>query len=132
MVTALNPQITWNFDDGPNSIINNSFPSYTYQQAGSYNICLTINANGCIDTFCDSLTVDSLGIIGRYSQTGFSINVVSPEEITNNNPASGILPMQDAKQSKLRCYPNPAKELLTIVCHCGESRNLKILDEPLT
>jgi hypothetical protein len=75
---------------------------------------LTINANGCIDTFCDSLTVDSVGIIGRFSQNGFTINVVSPEAITNNNPASALPSLLGTKQSQLRCYPNPAKDKLFV------------------
>ena len=54
-----NNQITgwlWNFGD--NSESEQANPIHTYQQAGTYNVCLTITtANGCNDTYCREIIV---------------------------------------------------------------------------
>jgi len=116
MVSGVNPQFTWDFGNGAGSILTGAYPSYTYPQEGSYNICLTVSTNGCTNVFCDSLTVDSLGFInGRFSSTGFTINVVSPEAITNHAPQSLHGPSQPPlRGGGVRCYPNPAKDVLNI------------------
>jgi len=45
----------WNWGDGGTS--TGITPSHTYATAGNYPICLSIaDANGCVDTYCDSST----------------------------------------------------------------------------
>ncbi len=49
----------WSFGDGVGS--NDTDPSYTYQFAGTYNVCLEIeSAEPCIDTYCMDVTVASV------------------------------------------------------------------------
>lgn len=49
----------WNFGNGDTANISN--PNYTYNQAGSYVVCLTISTSlGCQDTYCDSILVGSI------------------------------------------------------------------------
>jgi hypothetical protein len=109
LATGLNPSFSWNFGDGAKSIINSPNPSYEYSQTGYYNICLTIETSNCMNVFCDSLFVDSLGNIGRGIASGFFVNVYSPEEIiasTNNR--------SNTNNSNLVIYPNPFSDVIFI------------------
>ncbi|MEQ9149656.1 MAG: PKD domain-containing protein, partial [Cytophagales bacterium] len=45
----------WNFDDGNTSTSQN--PVHTYASSGNYNVCLTVNNNGCSDQYCELLTI---------------------------------------------------------------------------
>ncbi len=45
----------WNFDDGNTSTDQNSV--HTYASGGNYNVCLTVNNNGCSDEYCELLTI---------------------------------------------------------------------------
>ncbi len=46
----------WDFGNGDTSNLRN--PGYSYQAAGSYNVCLTMTtAGGCTDTYCDTVVV---------------------------------------------------------------------------
>ena len=59
------PPITysWWLPDGSNSTL--AEPTYTFSQAGIYGICLTITADSgfCTSTMCDTIVVDSNGMI---------------------------------------------------------------------
>jgi PKD repeat protein len=113
LVTGLNPQFTWNFGDGAGSIINGPYPSYTYAQPGSYNICLSIITDSCSSTFCDSLIVDSLGFIDRDVQQGFTINILSPQALTN---LTGIKPIdkQNLQETSIAIFPNPSNGVFNL------------------
>lgn len=67
----------WGFGDGTSS--TDAYPTHTYAGNGPYQLCLTIDDGmGCIDTFCDSVSVDANGILlpmGAQSQ-GFTLNVM--------------------------------------------------------
>ena len=62
---------------------------------------------GCTNTYCDSLTVDSLGnIIYKGINTGFTLQTTTPTILTglgNTNSTSGI-----------QLQPNPAQNKITI------------------
>ncbi len=45
----------WDFGDGYTSTEQN--PYHTYEEEGTYQVCLTIEGDSCTDTFCDSLWV---------------------------------------------------------------------------
>jgi PKD repeat protein len=49
--------VSWSFGDGGTSTATN--PSHTYSTAGTYQVCLTVlnNATGCLDTYCQNVTV---------------------------------------------------------------------------
>ncbi|MFM9050698.1 MAG: PKD domain-containing protein, partial [Bacteroidota bacterium] len=91
---------SWDFGDGSTSTL--PFPSHQYANIGSYLLCLSIaDANGCVDTYCDTLSVDSMGNVFR-SMTGFTINVVSPATLTGVTDAPST--------ARFSGYPNPATE----------------------
>jgi hypothetical protein len=51
----------WTFGDGNTSTAQN--PSHVYTNAGTYQVCLTINAGiACEQTLCDSVSVISVGV----------------------------------------------------------------------
>ena len=104
---GVNISYNWDFGDGTNS--NLAYPSHIYASTGFYQLCLTIaDGSGCTSTYCDSLSVDSLGrIIYRGTTAGFSINVMSPAQITTTvNELS--------KEISSSLYPNPATSSIGI------------------
>ncbi|PCJ00449.1 MAG: hypothetical protein COB15_02775 [Flavobacteriales bacterium] len=101
--TGSNLTYLWDFDDGNTS--NQAFPSYTYTTAGPFNLCLTVdNGNGCIDTFCDSIS--SGGTV--FKQSGFEINIIDPNLATS-------IDNEVTTSSNISLYPNPSSNQLTII-----------------
>ena len=97
-------QFTWDFGDG--NFSNQDFPTHFYNQAGVYNVCLTLTeANGCTSTYCDSLGMDQNGnLIYKGQSTGFKLVVIDPASI---GQAENL-------ESRVAIYPNPAEEILYI------------------
>ncbi|MCH8330392.1 MAG: PKD domain-containing protein [Bacteroidetes bacterium] len=60
--TSFNSPYTWSWDfaDGSNSAEQN--PAHTYNNNGDYEVCLTATNDAGSDTYCDSITVTSVGI----------------------------------------------------------------------
>jgi PKD repeat protein len=105
--SGFNLTFAWDFGDG-SPMSNQPYPQHFYTSTGSYNVCLNVADNsGCTSTYCDTLTVDSLGNITYRGLTGgFSLNVYSPNQLTGvNNIQTDII-------SGL--YPNPASSELTV------------------
>jgi PKD repeat protein len=103
-----NISFSWDFGDG-SPVSTGAYPTHQYGATGSYQICLTVtDAMGCIDTYCDSLSVDSLGNImyRSTSNTGFTLNVLSPVAIT------GVDEIAQIKLAEL--YPVPATDQLFV------------------
>jgi len=120
-----NTTYAWNFGDGSTS--TQPFPSHAYSIAGTYAICLTITVppspidSGCTSTFCDTLSVDSLGnIIYKTGGTGFTINVLNPNTISINEHVA----------TEFKLYPNPANDIIKIDFNTNTngSLTLEILD----
>ena len=104
LASGINPMFSWHFGDGPQSIFNGPYPSYTYMNAGTYEVCLTLTTDSCTATYCDSLTVDSAGIMRGGGSLGFTINVLSPLQATGLNTAETFL----NTNSSINIYPNPS------------------------
>ncbi len=105
--SGFNLAFTWDFGDG-SPVSTLPYPQHFYTNTGSYNVCLTVaDPSGCTSTYCDTLTVDSLGnIIYRGLTGGFALNIYSPNQLTGvNNIQTDII-------SGL--YPNPASSELTV------------------
>lgn len=53
---------TWSWEFGDSTVSQEINPIHVYNTPGTYNVCLTISsaANGCNDTFCSLVIVDSL------------------------------------------------------------------------
>jgi PKD repeat protein len=106
--SGFNVTFMWDFGDnsGP---ITTPYPSHQYTSTGTYNVCLTVADNGgCTSTYCDTLTVDSLGnIIYRgLTSGGFILNIESPAQVT------GIHQVDTTTIGSV--YPNPANEILNV------------------
>lgn len=110
LASGVNPSFSWNFGDGAQSILNGPYPSYTYLNAGTYQICLNLITDSCNIVYCDSLTVDSIGIMRNGSQEGFTINVISPTQATGINEATTVI----NSKSNIKIYPNPSSGIYTI------------------
>ena len=104
--SGTNLSFQWSFGDGTSSTA--AYPIHTYSSAGSYQLCLTIaDPSGCTSTYCDTLSVDSSGfIIYRGMNAGFTINVMSPDQL------NGVKELSKDLSSNL--YPNPASESIQI------------------
>lgn len=107
-----NLSFNWDFGDGSSSTL--PYPSHYYAVNGSYAVCLTVsNSTGCNDTYCDTLSVDSLGNIFK-GQSGFTINVVSPAQLTGVQELSS--------PTHFSVYPNPVSSVLRVNLD-GEMKN---------
>ena len=103
--SGINLNFTWNFGDGGTS--NVPYPIHQYNSTGTYMVCLTVSdANGCSSTYCDTLTVDSLGNVVYKGVTsgGFTLNIVAPNVlgVNDNAPAIGSI------------FPVPASEDINV------------------
>jgi PKD repeat protein len=88
-----------------------AFPVITVPFIGSYLLCLTVtNPNGCVATYCDSLTIDSTGIVQRNAQSEFTINVVSPAQITGFSATS----INTVSTINNEIFPNPFSNSFTV------------------
>jgi PKD repeat protein len=111
--SGLNLNYDWDFGDGSHD--SNPYPSHVYAATGSYNLCLTVSDNnGCSSTYCDTLNVDTLGNIYRMANPGFTLNVVSPAQLTGINEV-------DLSKS-FSIYPNPFNTELHVVMINGSVR----------
>lgn len=94
----------WDFGDGNTS--NLRTPSHSYSGNGPYQICLIVgDSNGCRDTLCDSIYVDTAGLFIR-KKAGFSVAVINGDAPTNIG--------QITTELKAGVYPNPAKNAATL------------------
>jgi PKD repeat protein len=106
--SGTNLSFMWDFGDGNTSTA--AYPIHNYTTFGTFQICLTVaDPNGCTNTYCDSLTVDSTGmIIYRSTNVGFTINVVSPTQLNT-------VSVDENKSSLISSlYPNPSKDRIFI------------------
>ena len=92
----------WDFGDEGSS--EDPFPSWQYETDGPYVLCLTVSNEeaGCSETFCTTLSVDSLGWINGV-QDGFSIQVFAgdPGNVSLIGAPEPLIEMP-------RVYPNPS------------------------
>jgi hypothetical protein len=100
--TSASTAYIWDFGDGNSA--TGATPSHTYQNFGSYNICLTVfdSLSNCVNTFCDTVGLDSNGTL---KANGFSLTVVLPTitSLDENNLDNAI-----------SLYPNPASDQVTL------------------
>lgn len=113
--SGTNLNFAWDFGDG-SPIVNGPYPTHQYASTGSYAVCLTVSDFfGCVDTHCDTLTVDSAGnIVYRGISTGFVLNVLSPVLITSGTDETktdfigGIYPVPAREEIFMQWSRTPA------------------------
>jgi len=93
----------WDFGDGTSAV--GAYPSHLYTAAGSYAICLTLNAVDstafgtmtCTSTYCDTITIDSTGNVS-YKNLNVSLNVYNPAQMS----------LEETEFAPIKMYPNPS------------------------
>ena len=107
----------WDFGDGNTS--TEPFPTNVYDVAGTYTVCLTVMANGCVGTTCLTFTVTPEGdfLPGGMPMTGFTLNVVNA--IPNN--VSEV-----SANAVLEAYPCPFNEELTLNIQSAIAGNAQV------
>lgn len=97
---------TWSFGNG--FISNNPLPFTTIVNPGIYEICLSIldTLNNCGDTFCDTITVDSLGNVYRAAMSG-NVGIL----VSGTPQPDALLTTVDVKEigMDLSVVPNPSQ-----------------------
>lgn len=105
-----NASYAWDFgDEGGSS--DEPFPTYTYNTDGPYTLCLTVtdDAAGCSDTFCQAISVDSLGLLDGFVE-GFVITVIDGGEGGTVNAVGEL----NTSFSEANVYPVPAHDWLML------------------
>ena len=114
-----NFQFVWDFGDGTTS--TEAYPTHEYDGPGPWQLCLSMTSDSCIDTHCDSLSMDANGILnqlvidgggtvgheaGSGSRSGgFTLNVIQqiPTGIT-----------EISAFGELKAWPNPVLNELNL------------------
>ena len=93
--TGKNLKYKWYFGDGDSS--STKLPTHTYVSAGKYNVCLYIEDTivPCSDYFCDTITVDSTGIL----RNSWVLKVVESMPVLNTKITDEL--------EIIKVYPNP-------------------------
>jgi len=116
---------SWNVSNGSTS--NSTTPFFTLNGIGSYVICLTItdSTGACSSTFCDTLTVDSLGDVSRSNST-FN-GVIGVNVVASAKPLSftGVKNILDSS-TELALLPNPATNFVTLKIFTEKAENATI------
>ncbi len=123
---------TWDFGDGSPAYTGVHF-LHTYANAGPYVLCLTVTspANAttpaCSSTYCDSLMVDSNGLLMAKTNSGFSIQMGNGSDVSET--PTGINTIENSI-SAFNIFPNPAKDFLNVLVETKENKtaDLKIYD----
>lgn len=116
LASGINLSFNWSFGDGTSSTL--PYPTHQYTSTGSYVVCLTVSdINGCSSTYCDTLTVDSLGnvVYRGVTSAGFTLNIVAPNllGIEDSQPAIGtIFPVPATEEINIRFTENVKEEVV--------------------
>jgi PKD repeat protein len=105
----INASYAWDFGDEGTS--DEPFTSWQYITDGPYNLCLTVtdDAAGCSDTYCEAISVDSLGLLDGFL-AGFLITVIDGGESGSTNAVGEL----NEFFAEAIVYPNPATDWLAI------------------
>jgi len=98
----------WDFGDGSNSSLQ--YPSHTFTQSGNFNVCYTItDANGCSDTYCDTITIPRVSVA--------TLIVISPQQVNTVEI--------DALDPSI-IYPNPVNENPSLIIYSKSNQTVDI------
>ena len=121
-----NLNYSWSFGNG--FISNSSTPFTTIVNSGVYPICLTISdsTGACNSTFCDTITVDSLGNVTRAALPG-NIAIVVSGAPQPNPTLTGITTVQSS--SLLTVTPNPSNGLVSLnIENLNGATSIQVID----
>lgn len=102
---------TWSFGNG--FISNNPLPFTTINNPGVYELCVSIldTINNCGDTFCDTITIDSLGNVYRSSMSG-NVGIL----VSGTAQPNALLTTVEVKDAlnEITIVPNPANGIISL------------------
>ena len=104
-----NISYSWDFGDGTTS--SDAFPTHIYADGGPYLLCLTMtDASNCTSTFCDTLSVDSDGLLSgmighNEDRAAFTVNVLQELPTTIN---------EQERIEEIALWPNPVADAITL------------------
>ena len=112
----------WDFGNGTTA--TGATPFFSYTNSGTYQICLTIidSSANCLDTFCDTITIDSLGNVSRSPISG-NVGVVVHATAQPNDLLS-VSQINNA--TELMIAPNPSNGLVTLTANWNEAGNVNV------
>ncbi len=112
----------WSFGDGTSSTL--STPSHLYSNFGKYLICLTISDSACTSTFCDSVGMDSTGML--LKKAGFGFKVLNFTTLLKPTGTNELKMLGD----DMVLFPNPAGSNTNIkwLGKQNEDINIRLLD----
>ncbi|MDP3929791.1 MAG: PKD domain-containing protein, partial [Bacteroidota bacterium] len=100
-----NSAYLWNFGDGNSS--TSITPSHTYANFGSYLVCLTVSDSLCTSMFCDSVGMDSTGILLKGGAFGFQTLDFTTKAVSNSIA-------QEFGLNQYAIYPNPSNAIFNV------------------
>ena len=98
-------EYTYTYDFGDESpVTTEPNPSHTYSGNGPYTFCITVSseADSCEATYCETLSVDSLGMLEGFL-SGFTVNVMGAGEVVNSVETPDWT-------DTFEVFPNPVEE----------------------
>ena len=98
-------EYTYTYDFGDESpVTTEPNPSHTYSGNGPYTFCITVSseADSCEATYCETLSVDSLGMLEGF-MSGFTVNVMGAGEVINSVETPDWT-------DTFEVFPNPVEE----------------------
>ena len=105
--TNYNFQFYWQFDGQSYSGI----PAHNFQGYGTFEICYTAedSLNGCHIIHCDTISIDSLGNLGRSALSKYRAQVLPPV-------ITYLMEVPTVEQAawEVALFPNPVRETLTL------------------
>jgi PKD repeat protein len=114
-----NPVYSWTGSAGMSS--NSQTPFFTINGSGDFVLCLTVSdsTNNCTSTFCDTLTVDSVGGVFKSMSSTFNgtvgLNVIASakpfittgiENVNNSNIGIELMPNPASDNVTLKMFSN--------------------------
>ncbi|MDP2385819.1 MAG: PKD domain-containing protein [Bacteroidota bacterium] len=109
--TGNNLNYYWDFGDGISS--TQQYPFHTYTVPGHYDICLTVQGDSCVSSFCDSSSVHRMTSSGMSS---FNV-LASPTGVKTN----------ESVISMINIFPNPVTDELNLQLITAEAKDLEIV-----
>jgi PKD repeat protein len=94
-----NSTFFWDFGDGTTS--TSMTPAHNYTNFGTYFICLKVSDTLCTSTFCDTIGMDSTGML--LKKGGFGFHTLDFTTVSTNTGMKEI-----AAATQYAIYPNPS------------------------
>jgi PKD repeat protein len=125
-----NGSYTWNVSNGTTA--NGTTPFFNLIGTGDFVVCLTVvdSVGNCTSTYCDTLSVDSLGDVTRSNAVPFNGNI-GVNVIASAKPMlSTSINKLNAKALELTLMPNPANGFVNLISNSNteEFATISIFD----